>query len=143
MSVNKAIIIGNLGRDPEIKFTQNGQAVCNFSVATTEKWRDKSGSDQEQTEWHRIVTWGKLAEICGEHLSKGRQVYVEGRIQTREWNDKQGEKRYTTEINAREVKFLGGRDGASRGASSNPPQHHPHNDPYSASGDDGSDDVPF
>ena len=105
-SVNKAIVVGNLGRDPETRHTQGGQTVCNFSVATSEKWRDKGGESQESTEWHRIVCWGKLAELCDQYLSKGRSVYVEGKIQTREWTDKQGEKRYTTEIVAKEVQFL-------------------------------------
>ena len=128
-SVNKAIIIGNLGRDPEVRFTQGGSAVCNFSVATSEKWRDKDGQNQESTEWHRIVAWGKLAELCGEYLAKGRSVYVEGSIQTREWADKEGQTRYTTEIKAREVKFIGGHGGRGGGQDyaarddRNPPPH--------------------
>ena len=136
-SVNKAIVLGNLGRDPEIKYTQSGGAVCSFSVATNERWKDKGGQDQERTEWHRVVAWGKLAELCAEYLAKGRTVYIEGRIQTREWQDKQGEKRYTTEIVAREVVFLGGK--GERQESSRPEP-----DPYKAGGDDGyTDDVPF
>lgn len=106
--VNKAILIGNLGRDPELRYTENGTAVCNFSLATSEKWTDKSGEKQKRTEWHRIVVWGKQAENCSEYLKKGRSTYVEGRIQTREWNDKEGEKRTTVEINAINVTFLGG-----------------------------------
>jgi single-strand DNA-binding protein len=114
--INKAIIVGNLGRDPEIRYTASGMAVANFTVATSERWKDKnSGEMQESTEWHRIVAWGRLAEICGEYLSKGRQVYIEGRIQTREWDDKDGNKRWTTEIVAREMKMLGQRgDSAPR-----------------------------
>jgi single-strand DNA-binding protein len=113
--VNKVILIGNLGRDPEVRFTPSGQAVANFTIATNDSWTDKQGQKQERTEWHRIVVWGKLAEICGEYLSKGRQAYVEGRLQTREWTDKEGKKNYTTEIVAQTVQFLGGRgDGAPR-----------------------------
>jgi single-strand DNA-binding protein len=114
--VNKAIIVGNLGRDPEVRFTPSGQAVANFTLATNESWTDKSGQKQERTEWHRIVVWGKLGELCGEYLTKGRQCFVEGRIQTREWTDKEGKKNYTTEIVAQNVQFLGGRDGAGAGA---------------------------
>ncbi|HLB59378.1 MAG TPA: single-stranded DNA-binding protein [Bdellovibrionota bacterium] len=105
--VNKVIVVGNLGTDPEVRFTPSGAAVANFSVATSENWKDKSGQKQERTEWHRIVVWGKLAELCGEYLSKGRQVYVEGRLQTRNWEDKEGSKRYTTEVIAQTVQFLG------------------------------------
>lgn len=106
--VNKAIVLGNLGSNPEVKFTPSGSAVANFTVATSENWNDKSGERKERTEWHRIVVWGKLAELCGEYLSKGRQVYLEGRLQTRSWDDKDGVKRYTTEIVAQTVQFLGG-----------------------------------
>jgi single-strand DNA-binding protein len=109
--VNKAILVGNLGRDPELRHTPNGQAVVNFTLATSESWTDKSGERQERTEWHRIVVWGKTAEMCNQYLSKGRTVYVEGRIQTREWEDKDGNKRYTTEINASTVNFIGPRTG--------------------------------
>ncbi len=116
--VNKAILIGNLGRDPELKYTQNGQAVTNFSLATSENWTDKSGERVERTEWHRIVAWGKTGELCAQYLAKGRTVYVEGRIQTREWEDKEGNKRTTTEINAQTVQFLGGPRGEGGGASS-------------------------
>jgi single-strand DNA-binding protein len=109
--VNKAILVGNLGRDPELRHTQNGQAVVNFTLATSETWTDKSGERVERTEWHRIVVWGKTGEMCAQYLSKGRTVYVEGRIQTREWEDKDGNKRYTTEINAQTVNFIGPRTG--------------------------------
>jgi len=104
------MIIGRLGQDPDLKGTPNGTQVCNFSVATTESWKDKNGNKQEKTEWHRIVVWGKLAEICGQYLSKGRQVYIEGSLQTRSW-EKDGVKRYSTEINAKTVQFLGGAQG--------------------------------
>jgi single-strand DNA-binding protein len=113
--VNKVILIGNLGADPEVRFTPGGQAVANFRIATSENWTDKNGQKQERTEWHRIVVWGKLAELCGEYLKKGRQCYVEGRLQTREWTDKENRKNYTTEVVANSVVFLGGRDGAGAG----------------------------
>lgn len=115
--VNKVILIGNLGADPEVRFTPGGQAVANFRIATSDTWTDKNGQKQERTEWHRIVVWGKLAELCGEYLKKGRQCYCEGRLQTREWTDKEGRKNYTTEVVANAVTFLGGRDGAGAGAS--------------------------
>lgn len=115
--VNKVILIGNLGADPEVRFTPGGQAVANFRIATSESWTDKNGQKQERTEWHRIVVWGKLAELCGEYLKKGRQCYVEGRLQTREWTDKENRKNYTTEVVANAVTFLGGRDaGEGMGA---------------------------
>jgi len=106
-SVNKVILIGNLGRDPEVRYTQNGTAVANFTLATNEVWTDKGGERQERTEWHRIVVWGKQAEIVREHLSKGKQVYVEGALQTRQWDDREGHKRTTTEIKASRVVMLG------------------------------------
>ena len=109
--VNKAILIGNLGRDPELRYTQGGQAVANFSIATTESFTTKDGRRDERTEWHRIVVWGKTAENCAQYLSKGRTVYVEGRIQTREWENKEGQKQRTTEIVAQTVQFLGGPRG--------------------------------
>ncbi len=113
-SVNKAIIIGNLGKDPEVRYTQSGQAVANFTIATNEQWTDKQGQRQEKTEWHRIVAWGKTAELCGEYLAKGRQVYLEGKLQTREWTDKENRKNYTTEIVADKVTFLGERGDSPR-----------------------------
>lgn len=116
MSVNKVILLGRLGQDPELKYTPGGAPVCNFSLATTEAWTDKSGQKQEKTEWHRVVVWGKLAELCNQYLSKGRQAFLEGRLQTRSWDDKDGNKRYTTEILASTVQFIG---GASTGASNN------------------------
>src|SRR2546423_2191447 len=102
-SVNKVILIGNLGRDPEVRYTPSGAAVANFSVATNESWSDKSGQKQERTEWHRVVVWGKLAELCSQFLAKGRQVYLEGRLQTREGNDTDGVRKYPTEIQAQTV----------------------------------------
>jgi len=112
MSVNKVILVGNLGRDPELRHLPSGQAKTNFTVATTENFTDRSGQKQERTEWHNIITWGKLAEICGQYLKKGRQVYVEGRISTRSYEAKDGGgKRYVTEIVAQTVQFLGGRAG--------------------------------
>jgi single-strand DNA-binding protein len=140
--INKVIIVGHLGKDPEVRYTPSGSAVANFSVATSETWKDKTtGEKKERTEWHRIVAWDKLGEICGEYLSKGRQVYVEGKLQTRSYDDKDGIKRYTTEIIATDVQFLGARDsGSSRpniggappremGAGKAPPA--------------GDDDIPF
>ena len=116
-SVNKVILVGNLGRDPEVRFMPNGEAVCNFSIATTDSWKDKSGAKQERTEWHNIVMYRKLAEIAGEYLKKGRPVYVEGRLQTRKWQTKEGQDRYTTEIIADQMQMLGGREGGSSNAS--------------------------
>jgi single-strand DNA-binding protein len=107
--VNKVILIGNLGANPELRYTQGQQAVANLRLATTERWTDKNGQRQEATEWHRVVVWGKQAEICGQYLTKGRQVYIEGSIRTRQWQDQQGQKRFTTEIVARSVQMLGGR----------------------------------
>lgn len=113
-SVNKVILIGNLGADPETRVTGGGQKVANFNIATTERWNDKSGQKQEKTEWHRIVVWGPQADNCAQYLSKGRQVYIEGRLQTRQWDDKEGNKRYTTEVVAQRVQFLGGPGGERR-----------------------------
>src|SRR5438105_11669372 len=115
-SVNKVILVGHLGRDPEVRYTPNGQAVANFTVATNDSWTDKAGQKQDRTEWHRVVVWAKLAELCGEYLSKGRQVYIEGRLQTREWTNKEGVKQYTTEIVANQVLFLQGGERGQRGA---------------------------
>ncbi len=117
MSVNKAIIIGNLGADPEVRYTQSGTPVANLSIATNESWTDKSGQRQERTEWHRVVVFGNTAENCAKYLSKGRQVYVEGRIQTNKWQDNDGNDRYTTEIVAQNVTFLSGGNGGGGGYS--------------------------
>jgi single-strand DNA-binding protein len=114
-SINKVILIGNLGKDPELRYTPGGQAVCDLSLATTDQWTDKSGERKEQTEWHRVVVWGKQAENCSQYLAKGRQCYVEGRLRTRQWDDKDGNKRYTTEIVAQTVQFLCGKgEGAGQ-----------------------------
>ncbi|MDR2925834.1 MAG: single-stranded DNA-binding protein [Azoarcus sp.] len=111
-SVNKVILIGNLGRDPEIRYMTSGEAVANVTIATSESWKDKnSGEQKEQTEWHRVVFYRRLAEIVGQYLKKGSQVYVEGRIRTRKWTDKDGQERYTTEVEASEMKMLGRREG--------------------------------
>jgi single-strand DNA-binding protein len=110
--VNKVILIGNLGRDPELRYTQSGQAVTNFTLATSENWTNRNGEREDRTEWHRIVAWGRTAELCAQYLSKGRTVYVEGRLQTREWEDREGQKRRTTEITAQTVQFLGGPKGS-------------------------------
>ena len=109
--VNKVILIGNLGRDPELRYTQGGQAVASFSIATTESFTKKTGERDERTEWHRIVAWGRTAELCAQYLAKGRSVYIEGRLQTREWENKEGQKQRTTEVVAQTVQFLGGPRG--------------------------------
>ena len=133
-SLNKVMLVGRLGKDPETRYTVSGMAVCSFSMATDQKWTDKAGVKQEKTEWHRVKAWSKLAELCQQYLSKGRQVYVEGRLETNEWTDKAGVKRYTTEIVADEVVFLDGkRDGAPRDASVPPP----------AAGREEHDGIPF
>ncbi|MBM2805574.1 MAG: ssb [Deltaproteobacteria bacterium] len=111
MSVNKVILVGHLGKDPEVRFTSTGSAVANFSMATSEVWNDREGKRQERTEWHNIVVWGKQGEHCGQYLAKGRQVYVEGSIRTRSYDDKSGNKRYVTEIIAQRIQFLGGGGG--------------------------------
>ena len=116
--INKVILVGRLGADPEVKTIAQGSTVASLNLATSENWTDKNGQRQEKTEWHRIVVWGKLAEICGKHLTKGRQVYVEGRLQTRQWDDKQGQKRYTTEIVATTVQFLGAQGEQRTGSTS-------------------------
>jgi single-strand DNA-binding protein len=139
--INKVIIVGRLGSDPEVRYTPSGAAVANFSVATSEEWKDKNtGEKKERTEWHRIVAWNRLGELCGEYLSKGRQVYVEGRLQTRSYDDKDGVKRYTTEIVAADVQFLGGREsGGGRGGDSPPARDMPGG---SSPGPE-DDDIPF
>jgi len=115
-SVNRVILVGNLGKDPEVRFTPSGQAVAKFPIATTDNWTDQSGQRQEKTEWHNVVVWGKQAENCGQYLAKGRQVYIEGAIRSRSYDDKEGNKRYVTEIVAQRVQFLGGGGGGGRGA---------------------------
>ena len=140
--VNKVILIGNLGSDPEIKYTTSGNAVATFNIATTDRWKGQDGQMQESTEWHRIVAWQRLAEICGEYLNKGSKVYIEGKLQTRKWQDQSGNDRYTTEIVAREMKMLspkGGEHGGGGGFSEPPtPQ-----EPFGGMGGGTGDDVPF
>jgi len=136
--VNKVILIGNLGRDPELKYTPNGVAVATFSIATSDEWKDKNtGEKQERTEWHRIVAWRRLGEICGEYLRKGSQVYIEGSLQTRSWDDQDGNKKYTTEIVAYKMQMLGSKGGGpDRQSGSAPaPMEEPANLP--------DDDIPF
>jgi single-strand DNA-binding protein len=133
--LNKVMVIGHLGRDAELKFTTNGDAVCNFSVATTEKWNDRNGEKQEKTEWHRIVLWGKVAESLSEYLVKGKMVYVEGKLETRQW-EKDGQKHYTTEIKAYQIRLLGGsgsRSESSSGSAGTAPR----------SAEPSDDDIPF
>jgi single-strand DNA-binding protein len=120
MAINKAILVGNLGKDPELRYTAGGQAVATFSLATTEKFKNKSGEQQERTEWHNIVAWGPLAEICGKYLVKGKQVYVEGRIQSRSYDDRDGNKRYITEIVISDMQMLGGRPGEEGAGAARP-----------------------
>ena len=146
-SVNRVILIGNLGRDPELRYTAGGQPVASFSVATNERWNDREGKTQERTEWHRIVVWGKQGENCANYLQKGRTVYIEGRLQTREWEDKEGQKRQTTEVVAQTVQFLDRRDGPPRGAGA--PSASSESEPGpapaggSGGGGGGGDDIPF
>ena len=144
-SVNKVILVGNVGKDPEIRRTQDGRPIANINIATSESWRDKNtGERKEKTEWHRIVAWGRTAELCAQYLAKGRTVYVEGRLQTRQWDDKEGNKRYTTEVRAQRVQMLGRADerGAMAPASSGSPMSHgeavaEHDAPFEG------DDIPF
>ena len=147
--INKVILVGNLGRDPEVRYTANGGAVANITVATSEQWNDKqSGQKQERTEWHRVVLFGRLGEIAGEYLRKGSQVYLEGKLQTRKWQDQNGQDRYTTEIVANEMQMLGSRGGgggADFAPSSPEPKSAPSGAPASGGGnfDDFDDDIPF
>ncbi|MBK9020618.1 MAG: single-stranded DNA-binding protein [Sulfuritalea sp.] len=152
-SVNKVIIVGNLGRDPEVRYTPNGDSITNVTIATTDTWKDKAtGEKKEATEWHRVVFFGKLAEIAGQYLKKGRQVYVEGALRTRKWTDKEGQERYTTEIVANEMKMLGSREGMSDappresgggagGGGGNRPAAAPQ--PAGGNFNDFEDDIPF
>ncbi len=137
-SVNKCIFIGNLGRDPEMRYMPDGQAVCNFSIACTESWKDKSGDKQENTEWVRITAYRKLAEICGQYLKKGAQVYIEGKMQTRKWTDKDGVEKYTTEIIANDMRMLGSKNDGNAESKQAAPQSK-----ATASFDDMDDDITF
>lgn len=157
--VNKAIIIGTLGRDPEVRYTGSGTAVATINVATNESWKDKqTGEQMERTEWHRIIVWGKLAEICSQYLKKGSQAYFEGRIQTKKWQDQSGADRYSTEINAHEMQMLGGKPQSHDNTDHRPkpqeapqerPQQQSEGPPMDRNGqstapmDDGFDDIPF
>jgi len=139
--VNKVILIGNLGRDPEIRYTKDGTGVANLNLATSDSWKDAQGQRQERTEWHRVVAWGKLAEIAKEYLSKGEKVYIEGRLQTRSWDDKDGNKRYTTEVRADQMVMLGSRGGdgpRDHGPPAGPPDDFGR-EPFQAT----DEDVPF
>jgi single-strand DNA-binding protein len=139
--VNRVFLIGNLGRDPEVRYTTNGTAVANFTLATTERWNDPaSGERKEKTEWHRIVVWGKQAEIAGEYLRKGRQVFIEGSLQTREWTDREGNKRFTTEIRAQRFQMLG-RPG--EGAPAAAPEEETSSAVAEPDAGFGEDDIPF
>ena len=143
-SVNKAILVGNLGRDAELRFTASGAAVSTLNLATTEVWNDKQGQKQEKTEWHRIVLWGKQAESLQEYLVKGKQIYVEGRLQTRQWDDKEGNKRYTTEIKADRITLLGGGGGRSAATDrSGSPGHGAGAPDESPKAPITDDDIPF
>jgi single-strand DNA-binding protein len=153
-SVNKVILIGNLGRDPETRYMPDGGAVTNVSIATTEQWKDKNGEKQEKTEWHRVAFFGKLAEIAGEYLKKGSQIYVEGRLQTRKWQDKDGQDKYSTEIVADRMQMLGSRQGMGGGdrerepggdreGASKPAGKPAAGKPAGSKFDDFEDDIPF
>jgi single-strand DNA-binding protein len=142
--LNKAMIIGHLGRDPEVRYTEGGDAVANLAIATSESWKDKSGEKQERTEWHRVTAWGKLAEICGEHLKKGSQVYVEGKLQTRKYTDKDGVEKYTTEIRADQMRMLGRpRDGGGGEQQQQSRPQQQQRAQASKKQDDFDDDIPF
>jgi single-strand DNA-binding protein len=145
-SVNKVILVGNLGRDPEVRYMPSGDPMVNINLATTDNWRDKSGEKQEKTEWHRIVMFGKVAEIAGEYLKKGSQAYFEGRLQTRKWTDKEGQDRYTTEIVADRMQMLGSRSGGTARAmpaDDGPPSEKPASGAPAGGIDDLEDDIPF
>ncbi len=138
--VNKVILVGNLGRDPEVRSTTSGQQVATFSLATSRRWKDRDGNRQEQTEWHNIVCWGRQAEVAGQYLTKGKQIYVEGRLQTRSWDDKQsGEKKYKTEVVCDNFQMLGSRGEATAGGSSGDSEFA--SAPQGPAEDD--DDIPF
>lgn len=144
MSVNKVLLIGRLGNNPEIRYTNTGTAVANFNLATSENWNDKNGQKQERTEWHRVVVWGKLAELCEKYLGKGRQCYVEGRLQTRSWDDKEGNKRYTTEIVANTIQFLGGPSAQAGANTQAQDQGHDMSEaPAMQGGSFTEDEIPF
>jgi single-strand DNA-binding protein len=144
-SLNRVQLIGNMGRDPEMRYTTSGKAVCNFSVATSHTWKDPDGTPQERTEWHNIVAWGKLGEICNQYLAKGRQVFLEGRLQTRKWQGQDGSDRYTTEVVIDNMILLGGGRNEGGAPGRQPAEAHhertPHNGGSGGAMDD--DDIPF
>jgi single-strand DNA-binding protein len=143
-SVNKVILVGNLGSDPELKYTPSNRPLCNISLATNEVFKDKAGARQERTEWHRVTVWGEQAETCSKYLNKGRSVYVEGRLQTRSWDDKEGKKRYSTDIVADRVVFLGAGNGGGAGRKNeNDPRDSAAAPDLGAAPSPGDDDVPF
>jgi len=142
-SVNKVILVGRLGKDPEVRYTATSQPVCRFSIATDESWTDKGGKKQSKTEWHNIVVWGKLGEICGEYLSKGRQAYIEGKLQTRTWEGKEGKPMKSTEIVAREVVFLGGERQEGRPQRSEPERKPSNPNDFPEPPKEEDDDIPF
>lgn len=142
--VNKVILVGNLGRDPELRSTPSGQQVASFSLATSRKWKDRDGNRQEQTEWHNIVCWGRQAEIAGQYLTKGRQIFVEGRIQTQSWEDRQsGEKKYRTEIVCENFQMLGQRGDQPESAAHRPEEQSSPPPPSDSAGTADDDDIPF
>lgn len=142
--INKVILIGNLGADPEIRYAQSGDAIANLSLATTENWKDKStGEKKEKTEWHRVVMFGRLAEIAGDYLHKGSTIYIEGQIRTRKWQDNGGQDRYSTEIVAREMQMLGGRYGGEQGPKQGSHQKQSNQGTQPDGGIDFDDDIPF
>ena len=146
-SLNKVMLIGRLGRDPELKSTASGSSVANFSIATDESWKDKEGNRQEKTEWHRIVAWTKLADICGQYLTKGKLVYIEGALQTRSWEDKEGNTRYVTEIKAFRMSMLGSKadgEGTQAAPAPAPTQTQPAQvQPQGKAAQEFDDDIPF
>ena len=135
--VNKVILVGRLGRDPEVRYTSSGTAVANFSIATSEQWTNKDGEKQERTEWHKIVAWKRIGEICGEYLHKGSQIYIEGRLQTRDWEDRDGNKRYTTEVIAQTMQMLGSADKGGKAETTD--ERFPVEEPVTVP----EDDIPF
>jgi single-strand DNA-binding protein len=143
-SVNKVILVGNLGRDAELRYTPGGAAVATRNLATTETWNDKEGQRQEKTEWHRVILWGKQAETLNQYLQKGKQIYVEGRLQTRQWDDKDGNKRYTTEVRGDRVVLLSsGSGGGQRGGGAGMRSEMPHGEPSDVAPELSEDDIPF
>jgi len=140
-SLNKVMLIGNLGRDPEVRYLSSGKPVANFSIATTDSWKDKEGKQVEKTEWHKVVAFDKLAEICSEYLSKGKKVYIEGRLQTREWQDQSGQKRYTTEIVAQNMLMLGSKGGPAEATPAEGSSEEVVYEPVNNKGS--NEDIPF